>query len=198
MKISTKDQQIVLASKSVTRAELLKKHSINAKIINHMANEESLKKSYGKTKLHLLSNFLAKEKVKSVEHLFKDQIIIASDQILLCKDKLLSKPKNKVEALQNLLFLQNQKHILISSICLLTEKREYLLHKEQAILFMKTVSKEEIKHYINENEDIVFSTVGSYKIEDDKLGCLNIIEGSMETILGFPISKFLPILKNTK
>ena len=63
---------------------------------------------------------------------------------------------------------------------------------------MKTVSKEKVKHYINENEDIVFSTVGSYKIEDDKLGCLNIIEGSMETILGFPISKFLPILKNTK
>ena len=197
MKISTKDPQIVLASKSVIRAELLKKHSINAKIINHMANEESLKKSYGKTKLHLLSNFLAKEKVKSVEHLFKDQMIIASDQILICKDKLLNKPKNKAEALQNLLFLQNQKHILISSICLLTKKK-YLLHNEQAILFMKTVSEEKIKRYINENEDIVFSTVGSYKIENDKLDCLDIIKGSMETILGFPISKFLPILKDTK
>ena len=198
MKILTNNPQIVLASKSVTRAELLKKHNINVKIIDHLVNEESLKKSYGKSKLHLLSDFLAKEKVKSVEHLFKNQIIIASDQILICKDKLLSKPKNKVEALQNLLFLQNQKHTLISSICLLTKKRRYMLHKEQAILFMKTVSKDEIEHYINENEDIVFSTVGSYKIEDDKLGCLNIINGSMEAILGFPISKFLPILKNTK
>lgn len=197
MKILTKNQQVVLASKSLIRAELLKKHGINAKVINHMANEELLKKSYNKSKLHLLSNFLAKEKVKSVEHLFKDQMIIASDQILICKDKLLNKPKNKAEALQNLLFLQNQKHILISSICLLTKKK-YLLHNEQAILFMKTVPEEKIKRYINENEDIVFSTVGSYKIENDKLDCLDIIKGSMETILGFPISKFLPILKDTK
>ena len=198
MKISTKSQQVVLASKSVIRAELLKKHGINVKIINHMADEESLKKSYCKSKLHLLPNFLAKEKVRSVEHLFKDQIIIASDQVLICKDELLNKPRNKTEALQNLLFLQNQEHILISSICLLTKKKEYLLHNEQAILFMKTLSKDRIKHYIEENEDIVFSTVGSYKIENDKLDCLEIIKGSMETILGFPISKFLPILKNTK
>ena len=63
---------------------------------------------------------------------------------------------------------------------------------------MKTVPEEKIKRYINENEDIVFSTVGSYKIENDKLDCLDIIKGSMETILGFPISKFLPILKDTK
>ena len=198
MKIPPEGQQIILASKSSIRAELLKKHGINFKVINHMANEELLKKSYNKSKLHLLSNFLAKEKVRSVEHLFKNQMIIASDQILICKNKLLNKPKNKTEALQNLLFLQNQEHILISSICLLTKKKEYLLHNEQAILFMKTVSKEKIKHYIDENEDIVFSTVGSYKIENDKLECLDIIKGSMETILGFPISKFLPILKNTK
>ena len=198
MKISTENQQVVLASKSSIRAELLKKHGINFKVINHMANEELLKKSFNKSELNLLSDFLAKEKVKSVEHLFKGQMIVASDQILICRDKLLNKPKNKTEALQNLLFLQNQEHILISSICLLTKKKKYLLHKEKAIVFMKTLSIEKIKHYINENEDIVFSTVGSYKIENDKLNCLDIIKGSMEAVVGFPISKFLPILKKKK
>lgn len=198
MKISTKSQQVILASKSMIRAKLLRKHGINVKIINHLADEELLKKNYGTSKLHLLSNFLAKEKVKSVEHLFEEQMIIASDQILICKNKLLNKPKNKTEALENLLFLQNKEHILISSICLLTKKKEYLLHNEQAILFMKAIPEKKVKHYINKNEDIVFSTVGSYKIENDKLNCLDIIKGDVETIVGFPISKFLSILKNTK
>ena len=61
---------------------------------------------------------------------------------------------------------------------------------------MKYISIEKIQNYINENQDIVFSTVGSYKIENDKLNCLKVVNGTMETILGFPIDKFLPILKN--
>ena len=198
MKISTKNEQIILASKSQIRARLLRKYGINVKVTDHLVNEELLKNRYEGSRLNLLSDFLAKEKVKSVEHLYKKQTIIASDQILICNDKLVNKPKNKAEALQNLLFLQNKKHILISSICLLTKKKEYLLHNEQAVLFMKSISKKKIEHYIKENEETVFSTVGSYKIENDKLNCLNIIEGNMETILGFPISKFLPILRNLK
>lgn len=198
MKISTENEQIVLASKSEVRAQLLQEHGINVKITNHLANEELLKDRYDKSKLYSLSDYLAKEKAKSVEHIFKKQTIISSDQILICKNKLLNKPKSKEEALQNLLFLQNKEHILISSVCLLTKKRKYLLHNEKAILFMKAVSKEKIRHYINENQDIVFSTVGSYKIENDKLNCLQIIKGNKETILGFPISKFLPILRKEK
>ena len=196
MEISTKSKQVVLASKSNIRAQLLRKHGINVRVINHQADEALLKKNYDKSKLHMLSDYLAKEKVRSVEHLFKKQTIIASDQILICNNKLLNKPKNKIQALQNLLFLQNKEHTLISSICLLTKKKKYLLHSEQAILFMKTVPEVKIKRYINENQDTVFSTVGSYKIENDKLNCLDIIKGNIETILGFPISKFLPILKN--
>lgn len=196
MKISTSSKQVILASKSKIRANLLKKHGVNVKITDHLINEKLLKENHAKSKQHLLSNLLAKEKAKSVEHLFKKQIIIGSDQILICDNKLFNKPENKEEALQNLLFLQNKKHILISSICILTEERKYLLHREEAILFMKKVPKKKIEKYVDENQDIIFSTVGSYKIENDKLNCLNIVKGNTETILGFPISKFLPILKD--
>lgn len=194
MKILTNNQQVVLASKSPIRAELLKKYGLNIKVIDHQVNEEQVKKNH-KFKLNLLSDFLAIEKVKSIKHLFRKQKIVASDQILICDNKLMNKPKSKKEAIKNLLFLQNKKHTLISSICLLNEEGKYLLHTDKAIMFMKKVSKRKIYNYISNNEDIVFSTVGSYKIEDDKLNCLTIIKGNMETVLGFPISKFLPILK---
>lgn len=192
--LSTKTKQVILASNSPIRAKLLRENGINIKIINHLANEDTLKKQYKSKKL-TLSNYLALAKVKSIEHLYKRRLIIGSDQILICENKLISKPRNKIDALENLLFLRNKEHTLISSVCLLTDKKEYLLNRQKATVFMKHMSAKKIRNYINENQDIVFSTVGSYKIENDKLNCLKIINGTMETILGFPIEKFLPILK---
>lgn len=195
LNLSTKNKQVILASKSPIRAKLLRQNGINIKTINHLANEDILKKQFKSKKL-TLSNYLAIAKVKSIEHLYKKRLIIGSDQILICKNKLINKPKNKVEALKNLLFLRNEEHTLISSVCLLTQTKKYLLNRQKATVFMKYISIDKIQNYINENQDIVFSTVGSYKIENDKLNCLKVVNGTMETILGFPIEKFLPILKN--
>ena len=191
---STKDKQVILASKSPIRAKLLREKGVDIKIINHLVDENILKKQYKSKKL-TLSNYLALAKVKSIEHLYKKKLIIGSDQILICENKLINKPTNKIDALKNLLFLRNKEHTLVSSVCLLTHKRKYLLNRQKATVFMKYISIDKIRNYINENQDIVFSTVGSYKIENDKLNCLKIINGTMETILGFPIEKFLPILK---
>ena len=44
----------------------------------------------------------------------KKEIIIGSDQVLICDQKLMNKPDTIEEAKYNLLFLRNKEHKLIS------------------------------------------------------------------------------------
>ena len=79
----------------------------------------------------------------------------------------MSKPKNHTDAIKNLLFLRNKKHTLISSIFVFKSSKVFFKQIKKAQIFFKEISKEEIENYVYKNENTVFSTVGSYKIEEN-------------------------------
>ena len=57
---------------------------------------------------------------------------------------------------------------------------------------MKNISEGDIDVYLTKNKETALSCVGSYKVEEnEKYNFLEIIEGDMETIMGFPINNFL-------
>ena len=58
-------------------------------------------------------------------------------------------------------------------------------------------SKPQIEKYVKKNKSAVFSSVGSYKIEEnDKFKLVEILSGDKETIFGFPFNEFLKSNKN--
>ena len=192
--ISTIKTQIILASTSETRRKILECYNIKAKYIKHGVDEHKEIQNY-KEKKSKLAGYLAKKKVESIEKKYKRSLIIGSDQIILCKDNLINKPNTEEEAIKNLLLLQGDSHKLVSAICVLTPEGEYKTIEDKAKVYMKKVRTSDIETYVKNNKSIVYSTSGSYKIENDKLKCIKKIEGERETILGFPIKKILPLLK---
>ena len=56
---------------------------------------------------------------------------------------------------------------------------------------MKKVKKKQIQNYIDKNKQTVLSVLGSYKIEDDELKCIEILKGDMETLQGFPVKELI-------
>lgn len=194
MKISTNKEQIILASTSKTRKKILENYSVKIKCVKHQVNEELeiLKNKNLKEKLAI---FLAKKKIDSILDEYQKNVIIGSDQIILCKDRLINKPLTEEEAINNLLILQDSSHTLISAICVLTPDGQYQSFEDTAEVCMKKLSEAEIKKFVNTHKNIVYETTGSYKIEEDKLNCIKKTKGEKETILGFPIKKILPLLK---
>ena len=192
--ISTIKTQIILVSTSETRRKMLELYNIKAKYIRHGINENEEIQKY-KGKKSSLAGYLAKKKVKSIEKKYKRSLIIGSDQIILCKKHLINKPDTEDEAIKNLLLLQGGSHKLVSAICVLTPEGEYKTIEDKAKVYMKKVKTSDIETYVKNNKSIVYSTSGSYKIENDKLRCIKKVEGERETILGFPIKKILPLLK---
>ena len=138
---------------------------------------------------------LAKSKAQSVIEK-KDEIIIGSDQILICESKLIDKPRTINEAKQNLIFLRNKEHKLISSIVVICSDDVVFKETKEAILQMRNISDNDIEIYLAKNKQTALNCVGSYKIEENnKYNFLEIIEGDLETIIGFPANKFIESIK---
>ena len=192
--ISTIKTQIILASTSQTRKKILESYNIKAKYIKHGVDEDKEIQRY-KEKKSSLARYLAKKKVESIEKKYKKSLIIGSDQIILCKNDLINKPNTEEEAIKNLLLLQGDSHKLVSAICVRTPEGEYKTIEDKAKVYMKKIQASDIETYVKNNKSIVYSTSGSYKIENDKLKCIKRLDGERETILGFPIRKILPLLK---
>ena len=122
----------------------------------------------------------------------KKEIIIGSDQVLICDQKLMNKPDTIEEAKYNLLFLRNKEHKLISSVVVVSKKKIIFKETSEAILRMRNVSEVDIDTYLSRNKQTALSCVGSYKIEENyKYNFLQVVKGDIETIIGFPINNFI-------
>ena len=193
MELSTKYQQIILASSSQARIEYLKRQNISFQIRPHKIDESIIKKK--RLPFTKIVEILAKTKAQSVIKK-KDEIIIGSDQILICEGKLINKPRSVHEAKQNLIFLKNKKHKLISSVVVICKDNIVFKETKEAILKMRDINNRDIEMYLAKNKQTALNCIGSYKIEENnKYNFLEVIEGDLETIIGFPAGKFIERIK---
>ena len=189
MDLSTICQQIILASSSKSRIEYLRREKIDFQVRPHKIDESIIKKK--KTTYIKIVEELAEAKARSVIEKEKE-IIIGSDQILVCEEKLIDKPKTVNEAKNNLLFLKNKEHKLISSVAVIYNETIIFRETKTATLKMKNISEVDIDEYLSKNKQTALSCVGSYKIEEnEEYNFLEVIRGDMETIIGFPVNNFI-------
>tara|TARA_B100000886_G_C20364528_1_gene466718 strand:+ start:514 stop:1140 length:627 start_codon:yes stop_codon:yes gene_type:complete len=194
----TKNTKLILASNSETRRRILQASNIEFDIRPHKVDEEKIKKKdQMKTPENIVFE-IAKAKALSQASTNKEEIIIGSDQILVCDEKIISKAKTKDEAREKFRRLNNKKHKLISAICIV-KKRECIWEKiSSAEVFLKKMTTKMINKYLEVNLKNALECVGGYKIEEDSMKLLTIHKGNLEDIQGFPISEFITLYKKKK
>ena len=196
-KMSTKFSKVILASSSTVRIEMLNKYFENVDKVSHKIDEEKYKTPGKKPEEIALT--IAKKKALSVVEDFDNDMIIASDQILVCENKIISKPKTLEAAKQKLLFLRNKMHKLYSSIYVIQKQELYFQQVKEASLFFANVPQRAIESYIKANMKTVMNTVGSYKIEENtRYKFIRIINGDLETIKGFPLKDLIEKIRYEK
>ena len=191
-KINTGNTQFILASSSKTRINLLKDILDRFTVTKHTIDEMMEKNENPKLNAKDLAKYLAKSKANSISKLYMNGYIIACDQTLECSKKIINKPIDLKQARSNLLFLSGKEHRLYTCLYVLKNAKEYFVEQQSAQIFFKKISEEKINKYIADNKGTALSCVGSYKIEDNnKYKFLKIIKGERESIVGFPIKKFI-------
>ena len=192
MKLYTKHKQVVLASSSKTRVNYLKQHLDRILVVRHKVDEKKIKEEFIETNFTDLARLLAKKKAESVMEDYTKNIIIGSDQILVCEGKLINKSENLSDAKNNLINLRGKRHTLISSLYVIKNKKFYFEETKKAEMLFKKISQKKIDEYVSQQNKEVLKSVGSYRIEDNsRYNFLKILKGDYETIIGFPLKNFI-------
>ena len=192
MKLYTEHKQVILASSSKTRVNYLKQHLDTILVVRHKVDEKRIKDEFIETNFTDLVRLLAKKKAESVMEDYSKNIIIGSDQILVCEGKLINKSKNLSDAKNNLINLMGKRHTLISSLYAIKNKKFYFEETKKAEMLFKKILQKKIDEYVSQQNSEVLKSVGSYRIEDNsKYNFLKILKGDYETIIGFPLKNFI-------
>jgi len=190
--------KIILASKSEVRKQILIKHGISCEVEPSNVDEEPVKQSLIKEGAtpEIISKNLAELKANKVSHKRKDQIVLGADSVIDFEGKIISKPKNREEALEILKKLNGKHHFLISSVCL-SKNGEMIWHySDKAKLTMKDFEISELKDYLKKITDKALYAYNVYQIEGLGKDLFLKIEGNENTIMGLPIEKIKEYLKN--
>ena len=181
-----KNYNVLLASGSKRRHELLNQLGVEFKIVNQDV-EESFSNDL---RCSEITDYLAKKKSSLlVEKLKKNDLLITSDTIVWHKNRALGKPKNRDEAFEMIKSLENSSHEVITSICISTIKSQVIVN-EKTLVFFDNIDKNDLLYYTKTSD--VLDRAGSYGIQD-YIGHIGIkkIQGSYSNVLGFPTNLFV-------
>ena len=189
--------KIILASKSGVRKEILEKNDISCEVVHSNVDEDQVKDSLineGASPM-IISKNLAELKSIKVSRKFQDRVVLGADSVIDLSGELVSKPKNRDEALKILKKLNGKKHQLISSVCISKNGSMIWNFTDSSNLTMKNLNLDEIKLYLSKLDDKKLFAYGVYQIEAGGRFLFSAIEGDEDSIMGLPVKKIKEYLK---
>ena len=181
--MDTKGKKIILGSNSPRRKELLGGLDIEFTVDTGNTFEEV----YDPTTPHeRIPEVLSEGKSYGFHRALEDnEILITSDTLVLCGERVMGKPHSREEAIDMLRCLSGREHKVITAITLRDCSR-CTTTSDTAIVYFKELTDNEIEYYIDQYKP--FDKAGAYGIQE-WIGYAGIgrIEGSYFTIMGLPV-----------
>ena len=181
--MDTKGKRIILGSNSPRRRELLAGLDIDFIVDTGNDFEETYDPS---TPHEMIPEILSEGKSYGFHRALEtEEILITSDTLVLCGDKVMGKPHSREEAFDMLKLLSGREHKVITAITLRDINRT-ITTSDTAVVYFKELTDSEINYYIDTYRP--FDKAGAYGIQE-WIGYIGIgkIEGSYFTIMGFPV-----------
>ena len=191
---------LILASKSKVRKEILDNHDVYCSVKVSNVDEEPIKESLLKEGAtpEIISKNLAELKANKVSQKMSNTLVLGADSVIDLSGELISKPENRDEALTILKKLNGKKHSLISSACISKNGSMIWNHTDKAYLTMKEFSENELITYLNKISDEILYAYNVYQIEGEGRALFSNIDGDEDTIMGLPIKKIKEYLEFQK
>ena len=191
---------IILASKSKVRKDILEKNNIICKVEPSNVDEDAVKESMLNEKAtpELISKNLAELKANKISLKNHEKLVLGADSVIDLNGELISKPADRNEAILTLKKLNGKEHYLISSVCLSKNGSMIWNYTDKAKLKMKNFSEKELKEYLSKISDEALYAYNVYQIEGEGRNLFSDIDGDENTIMGLPIKKIKEYLELRK
>ena len=192
--------EIILASKSKVREEILTNHNIICSVKPSNVDEDPVKYSLLKegASPEIISKNLAELKANKVSNNIHDALVLGADSVIDLNGELISKPENREEALSILKKLNGKKHSLISSVCISKNGSMIWNYTDKAFLTMKNFSDQDLKDYLKKISDEALYAYNVYQIEGEGRKLFTKIDGDENTVMGLPVKRIKDYLESYK
>lgn len=182
---------IVLASNSPRRKELLQRMGVNFKVRTLYGIDESYP-----TELRGedIVRYISRSKAQAYRgSMASDELLITADTIVYLSGEVLGKPKGADEAKAMLRKLSGQTHQVITGVTILTTDRTENFGVTSQVKFAN-ITDEEIDFYVDNY--LPFDKAGAYGIQE-WIGIVAVedIKGSYFNVVGLPVQRLYQILK---
>lgn len=175
---------LILASSSISRANLLKTAKIDFKQVG-FDYDENLDKNISPF-LYVQKIVLEKEKqfLSALSKDFQNQNLLFADSIVCIDEKILTKAKDKKEAYE-MLALQNGKYASILSAFLLVKPEKRVFSLSKTTLYFKNFDENALNDYVENN--FYKSKAGCIMCEGFHQNFITQQVGNLSTALGLDI-----------
>lgn len=180
------EKNIILASSSPRRKELLKRAGISFTIRVSHANEDVPLN----LDLERVPEFLAEKKAEIVQKSSQsNELILAADTIVLLNGEILGKPENEPHAKEILKKLSGKAHKVITGVCLYKGARKRIF-SETTLVYFYDLTTAQINYYVKNFRP--YDKAGAYAIQE-WIGLTGIqkIEGDYFNVVGLPVSRVI-------
>ena len=179
----------ILASKSPRRKHLLELANIQFEIIT----ENTIEDFPNDLETSNVPVFIAKNKAYAVFQNNLDRTIIAADTIVVLENKIIGKPKDRMDAIDILTSLSGKTHEVITGVVVMNRQKTIEFSDKTKVSF-HDLTHDQIVYYVDTFKP--FDKAGAYAIQE-WIGAIGIqsIQGCFYNVMGLPISKLIQALK---
>jgi 23S rRNA (uracil1939-C5)-methyltransferase len=177
--------QIILASQSPRRRELLKKALRSFRVVPSGFDESTLEEE-DPVRFAVAA---AVAKAREVGGRFPGSLVIGADTIVSVDGEIFGKPQDREDARGMLRRLSGRDQLVITGVALYRKSEERLLagHETTRVRF-KALSDAEIDAYLDTGDHI--DKAGSYAVQEIGDAFVDEMEGDYDNVVGFPVAKF--------
>ncbi|HEY0085262.1 MAG TPA: Maf family protein [Allosphingosinicella sp.] len=189
--------RLILASRSAARHRMLEAAGVPFVPAEAELDEEAAKAGLAGAGFDArgVAEELAQLKALSVVAGAGD-LALGSDQTLETADgAMLSKPRSREEAHEQLRALSGRTHRLHSAAVIAQDGEAVWWHSETVTLSMRALSEDFLRAYLDREYEAIRWSVGGYRIEGPGVQLFDEIDGSHFAILGMPLLPLLAYLR---
>ncbi len=117
--------------------------------------------------------------------------VITADTVIVHKDRVIGKPKNRQDAFNILSELSGDRHFCFSGVTVMS-KKGYMFFVDCAVVEIESLKKNEIDSYLDKNEYI--GKAAAYAIQGYASDFVRVIKGDVTTVIGLPMKRLCKII----
>lgn len=188
------DFEIVLASQSPRRRDLLNFLGLDYSIVTSGFDESSLRGKIKEAEEYVYANAVSKGEwvLKHSELNFeKAMIIISADTVVSLEGRILEKPVNREDAKNILRFISGKRQTVLTTLCFHYVKGansfKKLAETFASEILLRKISESEIEDYLKTGESM--DKAGAYSVQGYGSAFVKELHGSPTNAIGLPLAE---------